>query len=112
VYSAAILIGGKATRFDGRDKSALLVEGRTILSRQLDALAGVDDVMLVGAATPATLPTGVRFVSDIVPGCGPLGGLHAALSAARHDTTLLLACDMPFVTPPLVAYLLSLKGMN
>ena len=41
--SAAILAGGRARRFGGRDKSALLVGGRTILERQIDALDGVVD---------------------------------------------------------------------
>jgi molybdopterin-guanine dinucleotide biosynthesis protein A len=115
MFSAAILIGGKATRFDGRDKSALLVDGRTILSRQLAALAGIEpdvhnDVMLVGGQAPADAPASVRRIADIMPGCGPLGGLHAALSSARHGVTLMLACDMPFVTAPLLRHLLSLAG--
>ncbi len=116
-FSAAILIGGKATRFDGRDKSALLVEGQTILSRQLAALSGVaDDVMLVGPTPPGSVAAALgaggstRQVADIVPGCGPLSGLHAALTAARRDATLLVACDMPFVTAPLFRHLLSLSG--
>jgi molybdenum cofactor guanylyltransferase len=114
MFSAAILIGGKATRFDGRDKSALLVNGQTILSRQLDALAavspGVDvDLMLVGGHAPAAAAS-ARQVADIVPGCGPLSGVHAALSSARHGATLMLACDMPFVSAPLLRYLLSLAG--
>ena len=116
MVSAAILIGGKATRFGGRDKSALLVEGRTILSRQLEALSSVtSDVMLIGPSTPpstleASLRAGgsPRYVADIVPGCGPLSGIHAALSAARGDATLILACDMPFVSTPLLHHLLSL----
>jgi molybdopterin-guanine dinucleotide biosynthesis protein A len=110
MFSAAILIGGQATRFDGRDKSALVVGGRTILSRQLEALSGVSsdvmDVMIVGGAPGAV--ASARHVVDLVPGCGPLSGLHAALSAARHDVTLLLACDMPSVTAPLLRHLLSL----
>lgn len=109
MFSAAILIGGKASRFDGRDKSALMVGGQTILSRQLDALSGVGsgvlDVMIVGDAAAAV--ASARHVADLVPGCGPLSGLHAALSSARHDVTLLLACDMPFVTAPLFHHLLS-----
>ncbi len=114
MFSAAILIGGNATRFDGRDKSALLVDGRTILSRQLTALAAVApddeiDVMLVGGS-PARDRPGVRHVADTVPGQGPLGGVHAALAAARGDATLMLACDMPFVTAPLLRHLLSLAG--
>jgi molybdopterin-guanine dinucleotide biosynthesis protein A len=97
--SAAILTGGRATRFGGRDKSALLVDGRSILQRQLDALAGLTgEVLIVGAA------------HDLVPGCGPLGGLHAALTAARGDALFLVACDMPFVTAPFIAHLLSLAG--
>lgn len=114
MFSAAILIGGKATRFDGRDKSGLVVEGRTILSRQIAALSGVApdmdiDVMLVGG--PASrAPGSTRYVTDIVPGCGPLSGLHAALSSAHYDATVLLACDMPFVSAPLLRHLLSLAG--
>ena len=46
--SAAILAGGHARRFGGRDKSALVV-GPTILERQLPVLAGLaDDIMIVG----------------------------------------------------------------
>jgi molybdopterin-guanine dinucleotide biosynthesis protein A len=119
--SAAILAGGAATRFGGRDKGALVVDGRTILDRQLAMLSTVtDDVMVVGvrtndedrAAQPldGERPFTGRPVADIVPGCGPLGGLHAALTAARGDAVFLLACDMPYVTAPLAAYLCSLAG--
>ena len=113
MFSAAILLGGKATRFDGRDKSALIVDGRTILSRQLAALSGVapevnSDVMLVGGHAPGDAPESARRIADLVPGCGPLGGLHAALTEARGDALAVIGCDMPYVTAPLIAYLLSL----
>ena len=115
MFSAAILIGGKATRFEGRDKSALIIDGLTILSRQLAALNGVApdgniDVMLVGARPAGEVPASVRVVPDLVPGCGPLSGLHAALSSARCEATIMLACDMPFVSAPLLRHLLSLAG--
>jgi molybdopterin-guanine dinucleotide biosynthesis protein A len=92
MFSAAILAGGRATRFGGRDKSALVVDGRTILDRQLDVLARVaDDVQVVR--------------DDVVPECGPLGGVYTALTRARHDLTFVAACDMPNLTAPLVSYL-------
>jgi molybdopterin-guanine dinucleotide biosynthesis protein A len=111
MFSAAILIGGKATRFEGRDKSALIIDGLTILSRQLAALDSVApdknlDVMLVGARPAGEVPPSARVIADIVPGCGPLSGVHAALSSARFDATLMLACDMPFVSAPLLRHLL------
>jgi molybdopterin-guanine dinucleotide biosynthesis protein A len=99
MYSVAILAGGGARRFDGRDKSALVVEGRTILERQLAELAPLGDDLRV-----------VRRQDDLVPGCGPLGGLHAALTQARRDIVFVVACDMPFVTARFAAYLLSLAG--
>ena len=111
--SAAILAGGAAIRFGGRDKSALVVGGRTILERQLDVLSPVtDDLMLVGPdRVDAIGPAGhvnLRAVPDRVPGQGPLGGLDAALAAARDEVVFLLACDMPFVTSALVAHLIAL----
>jgi molybdopterin-guanine dinucleotide biosynthesis protein A len=107
--SAAILAGGRATRFGGRDKSALVVDGQTILDRQLAVLGPLtDDLLIVGGdAVPGSA---ARPIPDLVPGCGPLGGLHAALTAARGDALFLVACDMPYVTTALVAYLLSLAA--
>src|SRR5204862_1990371 len=54
--------------------------------------------------------SGVRTIRDIVPGCGPLGGLHAALTAAREDAVFVVACDMPYVTAAFAEYLFSLAG--
>ena len=105
MISAAILAGGRAARLGGRDKSAIVVDaadGRTILQRQIDALAPVTgDILIVGGAEHPR----ARTIRDRVADCGPLGGLDAALAAARHDAVLLLACDMPFVTTPLLAHL-------
>jgi len=107
--SAAILAGGLATRLGGRDKSALLVDGRAILDRQIDALTPlVEDLMIVGHRV--NVIPGARVIADIVPGCGPLGGLHAALTSARSDVLLLVACDMPYVASAFVEHLLSLGG--
>src|SRR5260221_5676976 len=98
-WSAAILAGGQATRFGGRDKSALLVDGRTILETQIATLSPIaGDLMIIRAA------------DDVVPGCGPMGGIHAALLKARSDAVFVVACDMPFITTPLAAYLLSLAA--
>jgi len=113
--SAAILAGGRATRFGGRDKSALVVEGRPIVERQLAELSAVaDEIMIVGAGAEGARrvqPSDqLRTVADIVPGCGPLGGLHAALSEMRSDRVFLVACDMPYVDGRFAEYLLSLAG--
>ena len=86
MQSAAILAGGRATRFGGRDKGALVVEGRTIRDRQLAMLSEVADEVLIVAP---------GHVEDIFPECGPMGGVHTAVSAATHDAVFVIACDMP-----------------
>jgi molybdenum cofactor guanylyltransferase len=112
MLTGAILAGGRATRFGGRDKGSLIVEGRTIFDRQvaqLSAIAG--EILLVGAIRPtpgADGPATVTPIPDLIPGSGPLGGLHAALTAARGDVVIVIACDMPFVSAPFLAYLAAL----
>jgi molybdopterin-guanine dinucleotide biosynthesis protein A len=65
-----------------------------------------DDILVIGrrSATP-TVAASLRVVKDRAPGCGPLGGLDTALAHARYDTVVLVACDMPYVTSPLLAHL-------
>jgi molybdenum cofactor guanylyltransferase len=106
--SAAILVGGRARRFNGRDKSAIIVDGRSILDRQLGALSSLTDDILLVAGTAGHERAGVRVVVDRAPGAGPLAGVEAALMAARDEHVLVLACDMPFVTTAFLGYLLSL----
>jgi len=113
--SAAILAGGRATRFGGRDKSALVVEGRSIVERQVAELSAVvDDIMIVGGRVDGAgafqASDRLRLIADIVPGCGPLSGLHAALTEMRGDRVLAVACDMPYLDGAFAEYLLSLAG--
>ena len=111
MHSAAILTGGRASRFAGRDKGALTVNGRPILERQIAELGQItSDILMVGGHPPARAIHGARHVADHVPGCGPLGGLHAALTEALGDATIVVACDMPYISAALVRYLLALTG--
>src|SRR4051812_44701952 len=107
MWSAAILVGGQARRFAGRDKGTLLVDGRPILDRQIDELSKVTkDILIVGSA--AVRSPRARAVPDAVPGCGPLGGLKTALDESAGTATIVVACDMPHVSAPFVEHLLAL----
>jgi molybdopterin-guanine dinucleotide biosynthesis protein A len=111
--SAAILAGGRSVRFNGHDKAALVVAGRTILERQIAVISEItSDILIVVRAdgpAPALVDTApVRVITDIVAECGPLGGLHAALTEARGDAVFAAACDMPYLDASFIRYLLAL----
>jgi molybdopterin-guanine dinucleotide biosynthesis protein A len=95
----------------GRDKLSLKLGDLTLLERVHAALsARCGEVLAVGPSpTARETPPGVRLVPDLRPGRGgPLFGLEAALTAARHPRVVLAAGDMPFLTGELVGYLLAL----
>ncbi len=110
MLTAAILAGGRARRFGGRDKGALLVEGRSIRERQIAELASITSDILIVGAHPDVPSVAVRIVADRIPGCGPLGGIHTALLESAGDITIVIACDMPYVSAPLVAHLATLTA--
>ena len=45
------------------------------------------------------------MIEDIYPGCGPLSGIHAALSAKRAALNLIIAVDTPFLSADFLRYL-------
>jgi molybdopterin-guanine dinucleotide biosynthesis protein A len=106
--SAAILCGGKGRRLGGVDKSRLVVDGRSFVERQLEVLRTLTPhLLLVDRDLERTCPPGVRAVADLVPGTGPLGGILTALEAATTDYTMIVACDMPYLTGGFLAYLVA-----
>ncbi len=104
--TGVILAGGASSRFGGAPKGLERVDGRRMIDRVAGALREVSDDLLLIANAPeaaAWLP-GVRTRSDVRPGLGALGGLHAALAHAQGDV-LLVAWDMPFVSAALLGEL-------
>lgn len=109
--SGLVLAGGRSSRL-GRDKVREEVGGKPLLLRTVDAVAfATDEVLLAGDPTgreDLALPADARWVPDIVPGRGPLSGLQAGLAAARHEFVLMVGCDMPFLNPSVLRFLIGL----
>jgi molybdopterin-guanine dinucleotide biosynthesis protein A len=86
-----ILAGGRSSRM-GRDKARIVVAGKTLLQH----------VRSKAAATGLPVRT-IR--TDLVSRCGPLGGIVTGLTRARSGWCMFLTCDMPLITPRLIAEL-------
>jgi molybdopterin-guanine dinucleotide biosynthesis protein A len=110
--SAILLAGGESKRL-GRDKSLLMIEGQPLVAHTAHKLAALsDDLILVTNHPerygPLNLP--VRLVPDERPGVGALMGLYSGLNAARYPWAVVVACDMPFLSLPLLRHMLTLLG--
>jgi phospholipid/cholesterol/gamma-HCH transport system ATP-binding protein len=102
--TAFILAGGKSTRM-GADKAFVTLDGSTLLARSLELARTVtQDVRIVGDT--AKFAPFAPVIEDRFHDCGPLGGIHAALRASPTDLTLILAVDVPFLSPALLQYLI------
>ncbi|WP_298331035.1 NTP transferase domain-containing protein [Haloactinopolyspora sp.] len=105
-WSAVILAGGAGRRLGGRDKPAIVVGGRTLLDRAVEACAGSAEVVVVGPQRSTARP--VRWTREDPPGSGPLAALHTGLTATTTapDVVVVLAADLPSITAAQVARLI------
>jgi molybdopterin-guanine dinucleotide biosynthesis protein A len=101
---SAILAGGGATRFEGRPKGLEVVGGRRILDRLVEtcvAAFGAPPLLVANAPEASSWVPGLRVVPDLRPGLGAVGGILTAVVSAPAPVVV-VAWDMPFVTPDLL----------
>jgi molybdopterin-guanine dinucleotide biosynthesis protein A len=106
-FGAVVLSGGGGVRLGGVDKASIEVGGRTLLEHTLAALVDAAEVVVVGSEVPTSRP--VTFTREDPAGGGPAAGLLAGLAAfaRRPGRVVVLAVDMPLVTPSTVGRLLA-----
>ena len=106
--SVAVLAGGQSRRM-GRDKALLPLEpgGEPLARRVIDRLDSLtDDLFIVSDHRPGYEALGARVEPDRFPGMGTLGGIATAIAKARHDHVFVVACDLPFLSSPLIDWMM------
>ncbi len=104
LIDAIVLSGGRSSRVDSLPKSEFLVGGRTLLQRTLDAASSTRRIVVVGPKPVDELPDAVLLTREKPPFSGPVAGIAAGLDALAEasstvsDATLVLACDMPYIS--------------
>ncbi len=123
VHNAIILAGGRSSRLGGTPKALLESSGRTLLGGALQAASGARSSAVAGppelAAAVQAAGVPALLVREEPPFSGPAAAVAAAWKAlALRDEesgtptpewTLVLACDMPFISAA-VEVLLSEAG--
>jgi molybdenum cofactor guanylyltransferase len=93
--SGYVLAGGKSSRM-GRDKALLELAGKPLVLRAVEKLRLVcAEVSILG--NREELEAYAPLVRDLHEGCGPLGGIEAALAHSTETWNLFMAVDMPLL---------------
>lgn len=100
--TGVILAGGKNSRM-GSDKGLLEVEGKKIVDRIIAVLKlQVGNIIIISNKNNYN-NLGYPVYSDIIKDCGPMGGIFTALNYSKTDQILVISCDMPFISEPILA---------
>jgi molybdopterin-guanine dinucleotide biosynthesis protein A len=103
-FSAAILAGGKNSRFNGENKSFLKINNQFVIEKIIEVLKEIfSEIMIVTNDKKAySMFPDCKTVNDYYREIGPLGGIHAALQNALYENVFIVSCDMPFLNKNLI----------
>ena len=101
---SAVLAGGASSRFGHRPKGLETVGGRRLLDLVIGAVLGATGslpLLIANDPNAAEWRLGLEVTTDLVPGTASLGGIYTAVCAGT-DPVLVVAWDMPLLTPGLL----------
>jgi len=91
----------------GRDKALLAIAGEPLVVRVARLVeSAVGEVTVVGKPEAYKLLK-LNAVNDDWPSAGPLGGIATALGASKVPWSLIVACDLPYLTRSWLNYVVA-----
>lgn len=103
--TAFVLAGGRSSRM-GQDKALLPLRDQTLLDRALAIARTVSSKVVIVGPRERYAQYG-EVIEDLYKGCGPLAGIHAALSASQTELNLVVSVDMPRMSPGFLQWLVN-----
>jgi molybdopterin-guanine dinucleotide biosynthesis protein A len=112
--TGVILAGGAGKRLNGVVKSKIIIGGKTVISRITDIFHELFDEVIIVTNSPAEFIDyrNCRITCDIFPDKGPLGGIHAALTASDNEAFFVVAGDMPLLDKDLISRQIEFFAIN
>jgi molybdenum cofactor guanylyltransferase len=102
--SGIILAGGVNSRFRGKTKSKIVIDGKPIISRIISTIKDLFDEIIIVTNSPEEFEdyNNYKIVKDKFLMVGPLGGIHAALKVSSGEAMFVFAGDMPFLDKKII----------
>lgn len=104
IVDCYILAGGKSSRM-GSDKGLLPFDGQPLVQKIIEQLSPIINEIIIVSNNREYEKFGLKVIEDLIVDKGPAGGIHAALSNAKTEQIFVVSCDMPFITPEAVTYM-------
>jgi molybdopterin-guanine dinucleotide biosynthesis protein A len=102
--SAAVLAGGRGKRLNGINKSKIVIDGKTIISRIIETLDNTFEEIIIVSNTPSEFKefSDCNIIPDQFRNRGPISGIHSALKNTDCEALFIVAGDMPFLSKELI----------
>jgi molybdopterin-guanine dinucleotide biosynthesis protein A len=101
-----ILAGGENSRI-GLNKAFVVIDGERLIDRILKIFKGLFCEVIVVTNTPLDyFDLDATIVTDIYPGKKALGGIYTGLFFASCPHAFVAACDMPYLNPCFIAWMM------
>jgi len=106
--TGVILAGGQNSRFAGKNKALIRIDGKRILDRIFEIFSVLFDKIILVTNDPLQyMEWDFEMVTDIFPIRSSLTGIHAGLFYITTPYAFFTACDVPFLKKELVETLLN-----
>ena len=102
-----VLIGGKSRRM-GYPKHLIQTHGKTWIERTVEILEPLTSQIVVAGGTSELSKT--VHLADVPDVGGPMAGVLSAMRWAPRTSWLVVACDLPLLSQPALAWLLSTRS--
>lgn len=89
----------------GSDKALLEINNKTFIKIIMDEFDDFDEKIIARGNNSYIDNQSWLVVSDDYVNCGPIGGIHKALSICQSDALFFTTCDMPFMKKKIFNYL-------
>lgn len=107
---SAILAGGQNSRLPFL-KGFIDVGGRRLIEANIGLLRAITGEVVISTNKPEVyFHLGVPLIGDVVEPAGPMTGILSVLLGTGAPEVLVTACDMPFLNPELIRYIIGRRG--
>lgn len=108
--TGVILVGGKSSRM-GQDKAFMSVGGTPVFRRVLGVFETLfDEILIVTNRKGRFGEYDYPEIVDLIPDCGPLGGIYTGLHSAKSERIFVASCDLPFINNSSIVLLMREAG--